>query len=105
MIQSSCGYFDKGKKVNKTQLIDAMAEAMEQPKSIATKALDALLNSIKSALMQNEDVTIPGFGVFTVKERAARKGRNPKTGEEILIAASRAAGFKAGKALKDAVNS
>jgi DNA-binding protein HU-beta len=91
--------------VNKTQLVDAIAGATSQPKTVATEALDALLNSIKNALMQNDDVVIAGFGTFSVKERTAREGRNPKTGEKIQIAASRSPVFKAGKGFKDAINS
>jgi DNA-binding protein HU-beta len=96
----------KGKTVNKTELIDAIALAADLPKASAGRALDAVLDSITNEL-KNEDgqVTLVGFGTFSVKTRNARTGRNPQTGATIQIKASRVAGFKAGKALKEAVNS
>ncbi len=90
--------------MNKAELIDAVAVAVDLPKTVATRALDAVLESITQALVSGNDVAVTGFGTFTIKDRAARVGRNPKTGEEIQIKASRAVGFKAGKALKEAVN-
>lgn len=84
-------------------MIDAIATAADLPKAAAGRALDAVIDSITNALKNNEQVTIVGFGTFAVKERAARTGRNPKTGESIEIKASRQPGFKAGKALKDAL--
>lgn len=90
--------------MNKAQLVDAVAEAADLPKNIATKALDAMLDNITKALAAGDIVALMGFGTFSVKERAARTGRNPKTGEPINIAATNVPGFKAGKALKDAVN-
>lgn len=90
--------------MNKTDLIDAIATAADLPKASAGRALDAVIESITAALKSNDQVTLVGFGTFAVKERAARTGRNPKTGESIEIKASKQPGFKPGKALKDAVN-
>ena len=90
--------------MNKGELIEAVAAAADISKSDATKAVDAVVDSITHALKKGDQVSIVGFGTFSVKDRAARTGRNPATGETIQIAASRAPGFKAGKALKDAVN-
>jgi DNA-binding protein HU-beta len=90
--------------MNKAELIDAVAAAADLSKASATRALDAALDTITSALKDGDQVTLVGFGTFAVKARAARQGRNPRTGETIQIAASNVPGFKAGKALKDAVN-
>ncbi|NGP52436.1 HU family DNA-binding protein [Thioalkalivibrio sp. XN8] len=90
--------------MNKGELIDAVAAAADLTKSDATKAVEAFVDSVTRALKKGEQVSIVGFGSFSVKSRAARQGRNPKTGEAITIAASKVPGFKAGKALKDAVN-
>lgn len=90
--------------MNKAELIDAVAAATELAKSDTARAVDAVFDSLTSALKSGDSVAVAGFGVFNVKERAARTGRNPKTGETIQIKASRAVGFKPGKALKDAVN-
>jgi DNA-binding protein HU-beta len=90
--------------MNKSDLIEAMAEAADISKAAAGKALDGMVDGIVSALKKGEPVSLVGFGTFAVRERAARSGRNPKTGETITIEASRVPGFKAGKALKDAVN-
>ncbi len=90
--------------MNKAELIDAVAEAADISKASAANALDAVINSITNALKNGETVSLVGFGTFSVKERAARTGRNPRTGEEITIAAAKVPGFKPGKALKDAVN-
>jgi DNA-binding protein HU-beta len=89
--------------VNKAQLIDAVAVAADLPKTVATRALDAVLETITQALVSGDSVALVGFGTFGVKERAARVGRNPKTGEKIDIQAARVAHFKVGKELKDAV--
>jgi DNA-binding protein HU-beta len=89
--------------MNKSNLIDAMAEGADIPKSAAGRALDALTDSIAVALKGGGTVSIIGFGTFQVKERAARTGRNPQTGATIQIAASKSPSFKAGKALKDAI--
>ncbi|MED2737425.1 MULTISPECIES: HU family DNA-binding protein [Bacillus cereus group] len=89
--------------MNKTDLINAVAEQSELTKKDATKAVDAVFDSITGALAAGDKVQLIGFGNFEVRERAARKGRNPQTGEEIEIAAAKTPAFKAGKALKDAV--
>ncbi|AGY90985.1 transcriptional regulator [Spiribacter curvatus] len=90
--------------MNKSELIDAVAESADLSKADATKAVDAFSSTVTDALNQGDQVTLVGFGTFTVRERAARTGRNPRTGESIDIPASKVPGFKAGKALKDAVN-
>ena len=89
--------------MNKTELITSVAEAAELTKKDATKAVEAVFDTIQSTLAEGEKVQLIGFGNFEVRERAARKGRNPQSGEEIDIAASKVPAFKAGKALKDAV--
>jgi len=90
--------------VNKSDLIDAVAASADISKASATRAVDAVFEAIGSALKNDDTVNLVGFGTFLVKERAERTGRNPKTGESITIAASKVPSFKAGKALKDAVN-
>lgn len=90
--------------MNKTELIDAIAASADLPKAAAGRALDAMVDTITQALKDNDQVVLVGFGTFSVKDRAARTGRNPQTGEAIQIAAAKVPGFKAGKALKDAVN-
>lgn len=90
--------------MNKAELIDAIAVEAEISKAAASRAVDAMVSSITRALKGGESVTLVGFGTFTVRERAARSGRNPRTGQTIKIAASATPVFKAGKALKDAVN-
>lgn len=89
--------------MNKTELINAVAEASELSKKDAGKVVDAVFEAISNALTNGDKVQLIGFGNFEVRERAARKGRNPQTGEEIEIAASKIPAFSAGKALKDAV--
>jgi len=89
--------------MNKSDLIEAMADAADISKSAAGRALDGLTDAIAVALKEGESVSVIGFGTFAVKERAERMGRNPQTGEAIKIAASKTPSFKAGKALKDAV--
>ncbi|MCB1730599.1 MAG: HU family DNA-binding protein [Halieaceae bacterium] len=91
--------------MNKTELIDAIAASADLPKAAAGRALDAVVDSITDALKKGDQVSLVGFGTFSVKPRAARTGRNPQTGATIQISASNVPGFKAGKALKDAVNS
>ena len=91
--------------MNKTELIDAIAASADLPKAAAGRALDAVVDSITEALKKGDQVSLVGFGTFSVKPRAARTGRNPQTGATIHISASNVPGFKAGKALKDAVNS
>ena len=90
--------------MNKSELVDVVAESAEISKAAATRAVDGLVNAITDALKSGEQVTLVGFGTFLVRERAARTGRNPRTGEPLNIAASKNPAFKAGKALKDAVN-
>ncbi|MBR2419049.1 MAG: HU family DNA-binding protein [Clostridia bacterium] len=89
--------------MNKTELINAVAAKAEISKKDAEKALAAVLGSIEDALKAGDKVQLIGFGTFEVKERAARTGHNPKTGESIEIAAAKVPSFKAGAALKDAV--
>ncbi len=91
--------------MNKSELIDAIADASDISKSSAGRALEAAIDSVIGALKKGDPVTLVGFGTFAVKHRPARKGRNPQTGAEIQISAANVPGFKAGKALKDAVNS
>ncbi len=91
--------------MNKSELIDAIAAAADLPKASASRALDAVIDSITESLTKGDPVALVGFGTFAVKERAARAGRNPQTGATIQIAAATVPSFKAGKALKDAVNS
>jgi DNA-binding protein HU-beta len=90
--------------MNKAELIDAVAEATDLSKADAEKATNAVLDSIIDVLSKGDQVTLVGFGTFSVRDRAARAGRNPQTGETIQIKASKSPGFKAGKAFKDAVN-
>ncbi len=90
--------------MNKSELIDAIAAQADIPKAAAGRALDAMIDSIAAALKGGDQVALVGFGTFLVKERAARTGRNPQTGAPIEIKAAKVPGFKAGKALKDAVN-
>ena len=90
--------------VNKAELIDLVAGKADISKSAASDAVDAVIDGIVSALKNDDSVTFVGFGTFSVSERSARTGRNPRTGETIQIAASKSAKFKAGKALKDALN-
>jgi DNA-binding protein HU-beta len=89
--------------MNKTELIDAIAATAELSKTAAQRALDAIIDQIAAALGKEEDVALVGFGTFTTRERAARSGRNPRTGETIQIKATKIPVFKAGKLLKDAV--
>lgn len=88
---------------NKTDLINAVAEKAELSKKDASKAVDAVFESIQEALAKGDKVQLIGFGNFEVRERAARKGRNPQTGEEIEIAATKVPAWKPGKNIKDAV--
>lgn len=90
--------------MNKSELIDSIAAAADISKADAGRALDATIDAITGALKNGDQVALVGFGTFSVKERAARTGRNPKTGEAITIAAANVPGFKAGKALKLKLN-
>ncbi|MGN7300516.1 HU family DNA-binding protein [Ferdinandcohnia sp. SAFN-114] len=89
--------------MNKTELVNAVAEISELTKKDATKVVEQVFETIKDALASGDSVQLLGFGTFEVRERSARKGRNPQTGEEIEIAASKVPAFKPGKALKEAV--
>jgi len=89
--------------MNKTQLVKAVAEKAELTKKDAGKAVEAVLEAITETLVAGEKVQVIGFGTFETRERAARTGRNPQTGEELQIEAKRVAAFKAGKDLKEAV--
>ncbi|RGS72364.1 MULTISPECIES: HU family DNA-binding protein [unclassified Mitsuokella] len=90
--------------MNKTELVASVAEKAGLTKKDAEKAVNALFESVQQALVEGDKVQMIGFGTFEVKERAARTGRNPRTNETIQIPASKNPVFKAGKALKDAVN-
>ncbi|MFZ5697190.1 MAG: HU family DNA-binding protein [Pseudomonadota bacterium] len=90
--------------MNKSELVDRIAERADLSKADAGRALDAAIEAITGALKGGDQVALIGFGTFVVKDRAARTGRNPQTGKEIAISASKAPAFKAGKALKDALN-
>ena len=89
--------------MNKNELIDAVAERTGLAKSDAARAVEAVLGTITETLQKGDTVALSGFGSFVAKERAARTGRNPRTGAEIKIRASKVAKFRAGKALRDAV--
>jgi DNA-binding protein HU-beta len=95
---------ERGVLVNKAELVDAVAEGADLSKAAAGRAVDSLLDAIGDALKNGDQVSIVGFGTFTVRDRAARTGRNPQTGQPIDIPAAKIPAFKAGKALKDAVN-
>ncbi|MCQ6288648.1 MULTISPECIES: HU family DNA-binding protein [Bacillus cereus group] len=90
--------------MNKTELITQVAVKTGLKKSQASLAVDTLLESIQQALQNGDNVQLIGFGTFEVRERAAREGRNPSTGESLIIPAKKAPAFKAGKVLKEAVN-
>lgn len=89
--------------MNKAQLIDAIASQADVSKAVAGRVLDATIHAVSKALKKNDDVSLVGFGTFYVKKRAARKGRNPRTGAVINISAAKVPGFRAGKTLKDTV--
>ena len=90
--------------MNKKELVAAMAAKTDASGAAADRAVNALVEIISDALKKGDSLTLPGFGTFEVRDRAARTGRNPKTGEELQISASRVAAFKPGAALKAAVN-
>ncbi|MEO5573698.1 MAG: HU family DNA-binding protein [Gammaproteobacteria bacterium] len=90
--------------MNKSELIDAIANSADVSKATSGRALDAMIAALTKALKKGDQVTLVGFGTFLVRKRAARTGRNPRTGDAIKIKASKIPAFKAGKALKDAVN-
>ncbi|BBN83304.1 HU family DNA-binding protein [Pseudoalteromonas sp. JBTF-M23] len=90
--------------MNKAQLVEKMAADAEISKAAAARALEAFTGAVTKSLKEGDSVALVGFGTFSVKERAARTGRNPQTGAEIQIAAANIPSFKAGKGLKDQVN-
>lgn len=90
--------------MNKSELIDEIARSADISKAAAGRALDATVEAVKKSLKQGDSVTLLGFGTFLVEKRAARTGRNPRTGEAIKIKAAKIPKFRAGKGLKDAVN-
>ena len=90
--------------MNKADLIAAIADSTDQTKDAVSKTIEAALTTITAALTRGEEIALTGFGSFSVSDRPARQGRNPRTGEATAIPASKAAKFKAGKKLKDAVN-
>lgn len=92
-----------GGNMTKAELIDKMANDADISKAAAQKAMDSFMDGIKKALKKGNKVTLVGFGTFSVAKRAARKGRNPQTGETIKIKASKSPKFKAGKAFKDSI--
>jgi len=89
--------------MNKTELVSAVADMYDRSKNDVKEVVDGIIETVQEALAEGEEVAIAGFGTFTVTERAARKGRNPATGEEIDIPASKSPKFKPGKGFKDAV--
>ena len=90
--------------MNKRELVEAVAAETGMSRSAAAETVDAVLETVTASLAAGEAVSVPGFGTFEVRQRAARTGRNPRTGGTIEIAASRVPAFRAGKALRDAVN-
>ncbi|HAK53266.1 MAG TPA: DNA-binding protein HU [Gammaproteobacteria bacterium] len=90
--------------MNKQELIENIAASADITKAAAGRALESVIDSITGSLKQGDSVVLVGFGTFSVRSRVARTGRNPQTGQEIQIAAAKVPAFKAGKALKDAVN-
>lgn len=91
--------------MNKSELIDAVAASADLPKAAAGRVIDAVIEAVTESLRKSDPVVLVGFGTFGTKERAARTGRNPQTGDPIQIKAAKVPSFKPGKALKDAVNS
>jgi len=89
--------------MNKSELVSSVAEGADISKAAAGRAVDAMIDAVSGALGKGEQVTIIGFGTYSIRERAARQGRNPQTGKPMEISASKSVGFKAGKQLKDAV--
>ena len=90
--------------MKKAELVEAVAEKAGLTKADATRAIDATFEAIKGVLVKGDKITVPGFGTFSVGERAAREGRNPQTGATVKIAACKSAKFKAATALKEAIN-
>ena len=94
----------RGKSVNKTELIDAVAEGADISKAAASRAVDTMLDSISNSLANGDPVTLVGFGTFSVKDRAARTGRNPRTGDAVEVPAKSVPYFKTGKDLREKLN-
>jgi DNA-binding protein HU-beta len=90
--------------MNKAEFVSAVADASDMSKVDAAKAVEAIIEVVKKALKKGDQISLVGFGTFVVRKRAARMGRNPRTNEQIKIKASKNPSFKAGKALKDAIN-
>ena len=90
--------------MNKTELIEHIAKSADISKAAAARSLDAVIDAVTTSLKNNDSVTLVGFGTFSIGERAARSGRNPRTGEVIKIKSAKVPKFRAGKLLKDAVN-
>lgn len=90
--------------MNKTELIDYVASNADIPKAVAARALESTISAVKLTLKQGDSVSLVGFGTFAVGKRAARVGRNPRTGASIKIKAAKVPKFRPGKALKDAIN-
>jgi DNA-binding protein HU-beta len=90
--------------MNKAEFVSAVADAADVSKVDAAKAVEAIIEVVKKALKKGDQISLVGFGTFVVRKRAARMGRNPRTGQQIKIKASKNPSFKAGKALKDAIN-
>jgi DNA-binding protein HU-beta len=103
-LRSAGAPIKKGHLVNKAQLIDSIADGTGISKAVAEKMLDVTIETITRTLKEGDSITIVGFGTFKVSDRAARSGRNPRTGEAIDIQAAKVPKFSAGKALKDAIN-
>ena len=100
----SCACKDKGIFVNKSELIEHIAKNADISKAAATRALDSMIGAVRTTLKKGGTVSLVGFGTFAVGKRAARKGRNPRTGAEIKIKAAKIPQFRPGKGLKDALN-
>ncbi len=100
----SCACKDKGIFVNKSELIEHIAKNADISKAAATRALDSMIGAVRTTLKKGGTVSLVGFGTFAVGKRAARKGRNPRTGAEIKIKAAKIPKFRPGKGLKDALN-
>ena len=90
--------------MNKSELIDHIATQGDMPKAVATRALESMIDAVTTALKENGSVSLVGFGTFSVTERSARVGRNPRTGDAIEIKSAKVPKFRPGKALKDAIN-
>jgi DNA-binding protein HU-beta len=103
-VKATATFRQGRKRMNKGDFVGHVADAAELSKADAARAVDAMIDVITKALKKGDTITLVGFGTFSVRKRAARMGRNPQTKEEIKIKASKNPAFKAGKALKDAVN-